>query len=375
MNNLFFELLQVAIGHREALSQCPTKAQWQELMAVSKRQALQGIAFQGVQRLPREQWPSGDIVMAWMGQAEQIRRRNIVATAVCQRLTATLEADGFDACILKGQANHTYYEAALANHRTCGDIDVWVRPKRTLPHPIHHTLSYLDQTFGIESLCWLHAELKPVDIVPVEAHLHPSFLNTPWSNRRFLSMFEQENCTVEAVVDGGVTLRKLRTDYDLIFQLNHVYRHLLDEGVGLRQVLDYCMLLKAYREGTGLMGRDELQRRIDRCGMMRFAKALMWVLHKVFALPSDALLCEPSESEGRFLLDEIMLAGNFGQYDVRMQRLEVRRGKLSYQLRRAQRRFVRNVRFVRSYPAEVAFEPVARLWHYLWKRMRIYKRQ
>lgn len=371
---LFFELLQVALGRRGQLSSAPDEAMWRTLFDMAKRQALQGVAFVGVQRLPKEQWPWGGMVMQWMAAAEQVRKRNMKATEVCDRLQTVLRRDGFSPCILKGQANHAYYPQELATMRVCGDVDVWAMPADASPHPVRRTLCYLQRKGLVVSLCWLHAEAKPMDGVPVEVHFHPSFMNTPWLNRRFLSVFKMEECTETAVIDGSVPVRKMRPDYDLVFQLNHVFRHLLDEGVGLRQVLDYYMLLGAYRERRGdLMGREEIMHLVKRCGMARFASALMYVLGEVFAMPREWMLCEPSAKHGAFLLDEMMRAGNFGHYDERLAALQVRRGKTSYQVRHALRRMRRGMRFYGSYPSEAVFEPVARMAHFLWRRFRLYR--
>ena len=64
--------------------------------------------------------------------------------------------------------------------------------------------------------------------------------------------------------------------------MNHIYRHLLDEGVGMRQVLDFYVLLLAYhqeRKNNGaLMEISELMLNVKGCGMGKFASALMFVL-------------------------------------------------------------------------------------------------
>jgi hypothetical protein len=75
------------------------------------------------------------------------------------------------------------------------------------------------------------------------------------------------------------------------------------------------------------------------------------------------LLIESDEREGRFLLSEIMLAGNFGQYDERLQHEQ---GESA--LRWGWRKVVRNFRFVRSYPSEVLWSPFFKLWHYFWRK-------
>ena len=59
----------------------------------------------------------------------------------------------------------------------------------------------------------------------------------------------------------------------------------------------------------------ELLRRFH---LLRFAGAVMWVEREVFGLCEENLLCEPDERLGRFLLDEIMRAGNFGHHDDRL---------------------------------------------------------
>ena len=44
---------------------------------------------------------------------------------------------------------------------------------------------------------------------------------------------------MEIEIADGITIPMLKPVYNIIFQLVHIYRHLLDEGIGLRQLLDY----------------------------------------------------------------------------------------------------------------------------------------
>ena len=181
----------------------------------------------------------------------------------------------------------------------------------------------------------------------------------------------------EPEIDKCGLVKKLRVDYDLIFQMNHIYRHLLDEGVGMRQVFDFYVLLKEYNkeqsERLELMNKSELIKHIRACGMKRFASALMLVLQEMFDISNDELLCNASKKHGTFLLNEMMTAGNFGHNDERMKALEVKKGRLSYQLQKAQRRFKRNLRFLTSYPEEVICEPFARVYHFVWRKFGLYR--
>ena len=41
-------------------------------------------------------------------------------------------------------------------------------------------------------------------------------------------------------------------------------------------------------------------------------------MQEVLAIDGKYLYCEPLESEGRFILDQVMIGGNFGHYDKRL---------------------------------------------------------
>ena len=377
MERFFFELLQVAIGNKPCLSAVPTNEEWLLLFQMCQKQALVGIAFHGVQLLTKEQRPERSLILQWYAVAMQIEQRNALTTEVCHLLVKDLDADGLGTCILKGQANHQYYDGELAPLRTCGDVDVWAAPKdKGEKQPVRKVIEYFSAKGVMESLCYLHIEITPVKDVPVEVHLRPSFMNEPFCNRRFQSLFGHgsvswEKCICTKEIDG-VMMPVLTVDYDVIFQLNHIYRHLIDEGVGLRQVLDYYMLLRTWHHDKG-MERNELLCHVRGLGMLRFASALMFVLKEVFAMPSDWMICEASEKDGRFLLEEILQSGNFGHYDSRMAQLDVRKGKTSYQIRRAWRRFVRNLHFSTSYPTEVIWEPIARVEHLWWRKWKLWR--
>lgn len=383
IQNSFFQLLQVALGIRRQLSCVLSLAEWNVVMDMAHKQALIGIMFDAIQQLPQEQWPPSTLVLKWTMAAEHIKQRNALTTNVSLRLTNILTDNGFEVCILKGQCNHVYYDALTANSRLgllriCGDIDAWIWPVQSCKHPVKTIIDFCQQKHILLSLCHLHAEVKPIQGVPIEIHFHPSFLNAPWHDRAFQRIFRKAKF-VKANIDGYGELQKLRVDYDLIFQLTHIYRHLLDEGVGLRQVLDFYVLLKYYNqqalttEADNMMSKSKVMSKIAHCGMARFVSALMYVMQEIFAMPDAELLCPASKKHGEFLLSEMMQAGNFGHYDQRMAHIEVKKGKLSYQLQKARRRFARNLRFFTSYPTEVACEPVARILHTLWRKYRLYR--
>ena len=98
--------------------------------------------------------------------------------------------------------------------------------------------------------------------------------------------------------------------------------------------------------------------------MARFAGAVMFVLHKVFAMPALYYICEPNEKEGKRLLAEIMQGGNFRQYDTRDAALK-RGGMMKHGIWKLKR----VMRLVRSYPEEALWEPVLRVYHLGWRMM------
>ena len=105
-----------------------------------------------------------------------------------------------------------------------------------------------------------------------------------------------------------------------------------------------------------------VQRELKHLGLWKFAQAVMFVMKEVFGLSEDRMIAPMDEKEGRFLLDEIMRGGNFGQYDDRMGS-KVDESKIH----RYFRMNLRNLRFVKHYPTEAVCEPVFRTWFAGWK--------
>ena len=105
-----------------------------------------------------------------------------------------------------------------------------------------------------------------------------------------------------------------------------------------------------------------LQRDLKHLGLWKFAGAVMYVLHEVFGLSEEMMIAPMNEKEGRFLLEEIMLGGNFGQYDDRLGD-KTGEGKVHRYFRMS----LRNMRFVKHYPSEAICEPLFRTWFFFWK--------
>ena len=371
---IFFDFLRFCIGSAKEIPDSLKEADWKEIYAIAKKQALLGVLFHGIRRLPKELAPEQKLLMQWMVMAEQIRKQNIRLFLDSVKVCKNFENEGFANCILKGQGNALLYPDPYM--RTPGDIDIYLSGGRK------KIMKYVDQVCPNQVMRYHHVDF-PVMKTAIEVHFTPSYMFFPVHNSRMQKWFKEvmgEQCNHRvSLPDGYGEIHVPQVSFNVIYILSHLYRHIFTEGIGLRQLLDYYfVLLKWHTDLTNLTNSnnslpqmtqintdlDALRHKLKYLGLWKFAGAVMYVLHEVFGLSEDRMIVPMDEREGRFLLDEIMRGGNFGQYDTRLGSKE-NEGKLHRYLRMS----LRNLRFVKHYPTEALSEPLFRTWFALWKKI------
>ena len=422
MNTNCTSFIRLALGHPvDVASLNLSLDDWQRLFDFCKRQALVGVGFSAVERLHAQGIVCpASLKIKWMALALQIERRNEILNNQCKELTERFEHDGLATCILKGQGNLLNYPEHLKLRRNPGDIDVWcVAPDEGLPiaaqadkgraeYVTYHgrravreyvmtqhrlaEIALKQQNFAGNVLQhrlagkekkpvvrYHHIEAPGIDGTEVEVHFRVGYINSPLRNRRMQRWFDdQTDVCMKNKTPMGFAVPT--ASVNVVYQMTHLFSHYFDEGLGLRQLMDYYFALKMWHndcmekkdlrsqglltEGLGVqvMSREEVMRVLRSFGIGRFAAAVMWVLKEVFAMPTHYYICEPNGKEGRKLLDEIMLGGNFGQYDERGR--EMKNGGM---MKHGVWKLKRVMRLVGSYPEEALWEPVFRVYHLMWR--------
>ena len=216
-----------------------------------------GLCFEGIERLGKEypeelkQNPIGrELLMTWMGKAQQIRRQNMKVNAVAGKLFSMLREDGLRCCILKGQGNALMYPNPYS--RTPGDIDVWIHASR------ERIIEYASKKFELEDDIRLQHLETSLDGVPVELHFFPCSMNNPIYHTRLQKWFRRNadlQCShIVGLPDGAGDIAIPTTAFNVIYQLMHLYHHFFDEGIGMRQIIDYyyvvCDFYKVYQNSS-----------------------------------------------------------------------------------------------------------------------------
>ena len=399
--SLEFEFIQVAMGLRERLSAVPSVHEWQVLFEFCKRQSLLGIGFAAVEKMHKVgvECPSA-IRLKWYGYALQIERMNEKLNMQCGEITKRYEHDGLQCCILKGQGNLLNYPESLRMRRIPGDIDLWcITPPSGLSmpnaslrdytnyHGINAVMEYVRIQYRLQGIDanpkarYHHIEAPSMDGTEVEVHYRPAFLRSPLRSWRMQRWFEHhaDECMKNKTHLG---FSMMTSSVNVVYQMCHLYTHVFEGGIGLRQLMDYYFALRVWHNdvmeckdlqtrgmwneglGTPVLSKEEVMAVFRSFGMAKFAAAVMYVLQEVFAMPALCYICEPNEREGKKLLEEIMKGGNFGQYDERGE--ELKNGGM---VKRGLWKLKRVMKLVRSYPEEALWEPVFRVWHLGWRKI------
>ena len=244
MNDItaIFAFLKYCLGYKGDMSRVIAGMNWHELYSFASKQALLGLCFDGIERLGKE-YPEElkqnsigrELLMTWMGKAQQIRRQNMKVNAVAGKLFSMLREDGMRCCVLKGQGNALMYPNPYS--RTPGDIDVWVNASR------EDITEYAKTHFEIGDDIRFHHLETSFDGVPVELHFFPGIMNNPIYHARLQKWFRRNadlQCShIVRLPDGAGDIAIPTTAFNVVYQLTHLYHHFFDEGIGMRQIIDY----------------------------------------------------------------------------------------------------------------------------------------
>ena len=261
MNDItaFFAFLKYCLGSKEDMSRVIACMNWQELYSFASKQAILGLCFEGIERLGKEypeelkQNPIGrELLMTWMGKAQQIRRQNMKVNAVASKLFSMLREDGMRCCVLKGQGNALMYPNPYS--RTPGDIDVWVNASR------ERIMEYAQKKFELgDDIRLQHLETS-LDGVPVELHFFPCSMNNPIYHTRLQKWFRRNadlQCShIVRLPDGAGDIAIPTTAFNVIYQLTHLYHHFFDEGIGMRQIIDYFLVVNDFSKNVFLNNKS-----------------------------------------------------------------------------------------------------------------------
>ena len=407
---IFIDFLRFCIGSVKEIPDSLKEVDWKELYAIAKKQCLVGILFDGIKKLPAEHvGMEKELLLQWMAESQMLKKANVRLNDAAIQVSEWFRKKGFRTCILKGQGNALMYPNPYS--RTPGDIDIWVEggDKRVI--------SFVRSISPHEKACYHHIEFPSYKGVEVEVHYRPSFLLCFLHNRKLQKYYErvkEEQFSHRVMLGEQGEIAIPTMEFNLIFQLTHIFSHLMNEGIGLRQLVDYyyvlCDFYKVYQNfsnpsvslskgsstfspspsssGSGdvtapsrcsepLRSKDGgpskvspncagwdrlgiLQKELKELGLWKFAGGIMYIMQEVFGMPASRLIVPPNEKYGKFVLNEVLEAGNFGKHDARNR---FGRSQLGHNLQRV----YRDMRLVRYFPAEALCEPLFRVWHFFWR--------
>ena len=256
MNDIFVTL-QYCLEYKGDISNVVACMDWQNLYSFASKQAILGVCFNGIKSLGKE-YPEElkqnpierELLMTWMAKAQQIRRQNMKVNLVASKFYSMFREDGLRCCILKGQGNALMYPNPYS--RTPGDIDVWVNASR------EYLTEYAKRHFNLEDDIRFHHLEITMDGVPVELHFFPCSMNNPIYHARLQKWFRRNadlQCShIVGLPDGAGDIAIPTTAFNVVYQLTHLYHHFFDEGIGMRQIIDYyyvvCDFYKVYQNSS-----------------------------------------------------------------------------------------------------------------------------
>ena len=317
----FFELVRAGLwnGQRPVSGftfQVSIGVDWGAVYLLAEEQSVIGLVAAGIDTLAASERPPQEIVLQFVGQTLQLEKRNKAMNEYVAGLFEQLRKNDIYALLVKGQGMAQCYERPL--WRACGDIDLLLDQKNyekakalliplsTNVEPEYYTFKHIGMTMPGGWEVELHGSLRSRLSRRVDSNIDAIQEDT------------LKNGNVRVWRNGNTDVLIPAIDNDVIFLFTHILHHFYVEGIGLRQICDWCRFLWTYRDE---LDAAKLAVRLEAMGLTSEWKAFGAFAVSYLGMPVEAMPVYSAEKKWKRKAERIMVfvleSGNFGHSRVR----------------------------------------------------------
>lgn len=306
----FFELLRAGLWEKEARLSAFEGVDYAAILRLAQEQSVVGLVAAGLEHVQDVKVPR-EVALTFAGATLQIEQRNKAMNAFVAGLIEQLRATDVFALLVKGQGVAQCYERPL--WRSAGDVDLLL--DAAAYEKAKKLLLPLATRVESEFTFMKHVGMT-IDGWVVELHgtLHSRL------SRRIDNEIDkvQEGVLRRGEVrvwhNGDTDVYLPAPDADVIFVFTHFLHHFFLEGLGLRQICDWCRLLWRY---AGEIDVRLLERRLLDARLMSEWRAFAALAVDWLGMPAAAMPLYCSDSrwsrKGDGILADVLRKGNFGR--------------------------------------------------------------
>lgn len=303
-------LLQAGLWVKEVRLAKFDEIDYTSILRQAEEQSVVGLVTAGLDKVSGVKLPQAQ-VLQFVGSSLQIEQQNLAMNQFVADLINKLREADIYALLVKGQGIAQYYEKPL--WRSSGDVDLLLSEENY--RKANMLLSSIAASVDEEDEYSQHIAMT-IDGWSVE--LHGTLRSGLW--RRIDKALDKVQ---EAVFYGG-SVRSWQNgstqvflpgiNEDVFFVFSHILQHFYKEGIGLRQICDWCRLLWTYREKIDV---KLLEKRLREAGVMSEWKTFGALAVEYLGMPEEAMpMFGSSAQEFKGKADKVMKfvleTGNFG---------------------------------------------------------------
>ena len=263
---------------------------WDKVYQLAQEQSVQGVVLQGIEwfknhninadldlNIPRV------LLLQWIGEVQVIEQQNKDMNAFVAELVEKLRKVDIYALLVKGQGVAQCYEKPIL--RCSGDVDLLLSDdnykkakKNLIPIASEVEKEYVEgKHLGMTIDGWtveLHGSLR---------------VGLPQKINRVLDEIQADTFysgNVRSWMNGQTQIFMLGKENDIVYVFVHFFNHFYKEGVGLRQICDWCRLMWMYRNEIDV---KKIEERIKRMGLVSEWKAFGALAIEYLGFPKDAM--------------------------------------------------------------------------------------
>ena len=304
---IFLLLLKAGLWKRDVELRNYGNTDFSEILRLAEEQSVIGLIAAGLEHVTDVRVPQ-EWTLQFVGQTLQIEQRNRAMNAFIAKSIKDLRKADVYTLLVKGQGVAQCYEKPL--WRACGDVDLLLskdnydKAKEFLK-PLANHIEEEDERkmhLGLTIEGWM---------VELHGTLYTCFSKR--INRLIDSVQSSIFCggEVRSWDNNGTIVYLPSPDNDVILVFTHILEHFFIEGVGLRQICDWCRLLLTYK---GTLNVPLLEARLRKAGIMTEWKAFASLAVDRLGMPKEVMpfYDERYRRKGERVLRLVMEAGNFG---------------------------------------------------------------